>query len=180
MDNLQNIQGDSGFLHKQFCSGARGKRQQASFTNICRNQLAAETAVFFFFLLREIPQKGMKKWKNTEHRWCEENENHHKKPENAQSSLHCRWKITSLNSQQVEKREPPPSVKSPAWVPYVLGNGGRLPREIRLYVQLRQTGLLICLAEMLFLCHFLFWKSLHSFWELSSYLSHSFVSRATN
>lgn len=47
MDNLQSIQGDSGFLHKQFCSGARGKRQQASFTNICRNHLAAETAIFF-------------------------------------------------------------------------------------------------------------------------------------
>lgn len=49
MDNLQSIRGDAGFLHKQFCSGARGKRQQASFTNICRNQLAAETAVFFVF-----------------------------------------------------------------------------------------------------------------------------------
>lgn len=34
MDNMQSIHGDTGFLHKQFCSGMKGKRQQVNFTNI--------------------------------------------------------------------------------------------------------------------------------------------------
>ena len=43
MDNMQSIQGDTGFLHKQFCSGARGKTQQVNFTNIQLKLL-----IFFF------------------------------------------------------------------------------------------------------------------------------------
>lgn len=34
MGNKQSIQGDTGFLHKQFCCGVRDKRQQVNFSNI--------------------------------------------------------------------------------------------------------------------------------------------------